>query len=224
MKSVLTLASSSPRRRQLLSFGGWMFHVAPVDIDETPLPGEAPLPYVLRMARTKAIYAGRSLKPGGLAVAADTTVADGGDILGKPQDAEEATQMLRRLRGRVHQVHTAIAVIRDQETEPLIDVCTTDVPMRMYTDAEIADYIASGDPFDKAGGYAIQHAGFHPAEHLTGCYANVVGLPVCHLVRTLRRRRIAPQGDVPAGCLSELHFDCQVYPEILAGGQHAWLP
>lgn len=217
MKTVLTLASNSPRRRQLLAFGGWMFHVAPVDIDESPHPGEAPLPYVLRMARTKAVHAAQHLKPGGVAVAADTTVADGGDILGKPADTSEAAEMLKRLRGRTHQVHTAIAVIRAGEDDPLIDVCTTDVPMRPYTDAEIADYIASGDPFDKAGGYAIQHAGFRPVESLAGCYANVVGLPLCHLTRALRNVHIAPQGDIPASCLHELHYDCQIYPEILAG-------
>lgn len=217
MKTVLTLASNSPRRRQLLSFGGWMFHVAPVDIDETPQPGEAPLPYVLRMARTKAAHAGQHLKPGGVAVAADTTVADGSAILGKPANAAEAVEMLTRLRGRTHQVHTAIAVIRAGEDDPLIDVCTTDVPMRRYTDAEIAEYIATGDPFDKAGGYAIQHAGFRPVEALAGCYANVVGLPLCHLARALRKLHITPQREIPAGCLHELHYDCRIYPEILGG-------
>lgn len=215
MKAVLTLASNSPRRRQLLAFGGWMFNVSPVDIDETPLAGEAPLPYVLRMAHTKAVHAARLLKPGGVAIAADTTVADGNDILGKPADAEEAERMLRRLRGRSHQVHTAIAVIRDGEDEPLIDVCTTDVPMRAYSDAQISGYIDTGDPFDKAGGYAIQHAGFRPVESLSGCYANVVGLPVCHLVRTLRKLQIESQGDIPAGCLRELGYACSIYPEIL---------
>lgn len=215
--TVLTLASSSPRRRELMAFGGWRFDVRPVSVDETPRPGEPPLDYVLRMAVTKACAASALLQPGGIAVGADTTVVVDGDILGKPADPEEAAAMLRRLRGRTHAVHTAIAVLPAGAAEPETDLCTTLVPMRAYSEAEIAAYVASGDPFDKAGGYAIQNAAFRPVESISGCYANVVGLPVCHLVRTLRRAGVETTGDVPGGCRRQLGYDCSVHPAILAG-------
>ena len=218
MKVVLTLASASPRRRELLALGGWMFHVRPVEIDETPHPDEKPIDYVFRMALTKARRAESRLRPGGVAVSADTTVADGEQILGKPGSPREAAEMLWQLRGREHRVHTAIAVVRAGDPEPLTDVCTTRVPMRAYTDEEIFAYIQSGDPFDKAGGYAIQNRQFAPVAALAGCYANVVGLPLCHLVRTLARLRIEPGADVPENCQQFLAYDCPVHRRILAGG------
>jgi len=217
MKAVLTLASNSPRRRDLIALGGWMFHIRPVDVDETPHPEEPPAEYVLRMAVTKARTAGALLNPGGIAVAADTTVVDNGDILGKPADEREAVEMLWRLRGRTHLVHTAIAVIRKDETEPLTDLCTTEVPMRRYSDEEIFAYVQSGDPLDKAGGYAIQHNGFRPATALDGCYANVVGLPLCHLVRTLAKLNLPSAADVPANCQAALDYDCPVHSRVLSG-------
>jgi MAF protein len=216
MKAVLSLASTSPRRRELLALGGWMFHLLPVEVDETPHPGEDPLAYVLRMAAAKAQAAAPRLRPSGIAIAADTTVASDG-ILGKPASPRQAAEMLWQLRGRTHQVHTAIAVIRAGEREPLTDVCTTAVPMRRYTDEEIFAYIGTGDPFDKAGGYAIQHRGFRPAEQLGGCYANVVGLPMCHLTRTLARMGIEPRADIPAACQKFLSYDCPVHAQILRG-------
>lgn len=217
MKVVLTLASNSPRRRELLAFGGWMFNVRPVHIDETPLPGEDPLLYVRRMAESKALRAAESLKPGGVAVTADTTVVDGQDILGKPVDRTEAIDMLRRLRGRSHQVHTAIGVVRHADADVLVDICTTNVPMRDYSDDELIEYVNSGDPFDKAGGYAIQHAGFRPVNELTGCYANVVGLPVCHLIRTLQKLNIPASSEAQPHCLKSLGFSCSISAEILSG-------
>lgn len=218
MKAVLILASNSPRRRELIRFGGWEFDVRPVDIDETPYPDEDALAYVRRMAYTKATHAAAALEPGRIAVTADTTVVDGEEILGKPSDHQEAVAMLRRLRGRSHQVHTAIGVFQQGNSRPHIEVCTTNVPMRYYSDEEILTYVASGDPFDKAGGYAIQHAGFRPVDHLNGCYANVVGLPVCHLVRALRAYDIDSKEDVHSQCLSRLGFSCRVYPKILEKG------
>jgi MAF protein len=217
MKVVLTLASSSPRRRELLALGGWMFHVRPVEIDETPFPDEHPIDYVLRMALTKAHRAESRLKPGGVAISADTTVVDGDRILGKPGDPREAAEMLWQLRGREHKVHTAIAVVRAGEPTPLTDISTTRVPMREYSDEEIFAYIQSGDPFDKAGGYAIQNAQFNPVRELAGCYANVVGLPLCHLVRTLQKLHIEPGVDVPENCQRTLEYDCPVYNRVLAG-------
>lgn len=216
-KAVLSLASNSPRRRELLALGGWMFHLTPVNVDEAILPGEPPRAYVTRLAREKALTAAPLLRPEGAVVAADTTVADGDDILGKPASAREAVEMLRRLRGRTHQVHTAIAVLPYGAQEPITDLCTTDVPMRNYTDEEIYAYVASGDPFDKAGAYAIQHPRFRPAASLQGCYANVVGLPLCHLTRTLKKAGLLVHADVPRNCQTALQYVCPVYPHILQG-------
>ena len=151
----------------------------------------------------------------GIIVASDTIVSLDGEPLGKPRDAEEARSMLKRLRHRAHQVYTAVTLIDTRTNQTITDLAATDVPMRNYTDAEIEAYIASGDPFDKAGAYAIQHTGFHPVDQLTGCFANVMGLPLCHLVRSLRRLGVEPQNDVPALCQSHIHYDCPVFETIL---------
>ncbi|KAF0107565.1 MAG: septum formation protein [Anaerolineaceae bacterium] len=215
----LVLASNSPRRRELLALGGWTFTVRPADVDESPLPGEAPGTCVLRLAESKA-----EACPGGTVIAADTTVAIDGVMLGKPRDAAEAVEMLRRLRGRRHTVHTGLGV--KQGGLLLTDLCATGVPMRPYSDEEIDAYVASGDPLDKAGAYAIQHAGFHPVpcsnrdyhvEKFSGCYASVMGLPLCHLVRTLRKMGIVPLADVPAACQARLQYDCPIHSAVLNG-------
>jgi MAF protein len=125
--------------------------------------------------------------------------------------------MLRRLRGRVHQVYTALTLVEAATGRSVTEVAATDVPMRNYTDDEIKVYIASGDPFDKAGAYAIQHAGFHPVAALRGCYSNVMGLPLCHLVRALRAFGIEPGADVPLRCQQHQRYDCDVTDDILAG-------
>ena len=213
----LTLASNSPRRRELLALGGWSFHTDPADVDESILPGEAPAAYVLRLAEAKARACADSAEAGQVMIGADTTVVDGTEILGKPADAAEAGRMLRQLRGQVHQVYTAIALFVPNSAELLTDLCITNVPMRNYTDAEIDAYTASGDPLDKAGAYAIQHAGFHPVERMSGCYASVMGLPLCHLTRSLRKLGIEPPTDLSAACQAHLNYDCPVTGAILRG-------
>jgi septum formation protein len=218
----LILASNSPRRKQLLSLCGWEFVTSPAEVDERPLPGEEPTAYVLRLAETKARAAVPDMQPQVLVIAADTTVADtalgeGTSILGKPLNEADARQMLQRLRGRVHQVYTAIAVMHPAEERLLTDLCVTDVLMRRYSDEEIEAYIASGDPMDKAGAYAIQNSGFHPVEHPQGCFANVMGLPLCHLVRVLHEAGVSPQADVPKACQAALAYDCPVFDRILRG-------
>ena len=210
----LILASNSPRRKQLLALGKWRFRVLPADVDETPLEGEIPADYVLRLAQAKARAVAEQAVDGELVLAADTTVADEGVILGKPADAGEAYQMLAALRGRTHQVYTALAVYSPQQGYMRIDLACTDVPMRVYSDAEIEEYIATGDPFDKAGSYAIQHPGFKPVESLQGCYANVVGLPLCHLERLLRQFEAAADENIPLACQETLQYDCGVYQTI----------
>ncbi|TAK11296.1 MAG: septum formation protein Maf [Anaerolineae bacterium] len=215
--SSLILASASPRRRQLLALGGWSFAVLAADVDEMPHPDEPPGDYVLRLAaeKARAVAAGSPQAWG--VVAADTTVVDGGQILGKPANAAEAEAMLRQLRGRTHQVLTGIAVLRLADGLLKTELAATDVPMRAYSDGEMHAYIASGDPFDKAGGYAIQHPEFRPVDALSGCYANVVGLPLCHLTRLLTGLGLPPRADVPAACQPALEYDCPVFSRILEG-------
>lgn len=217
---MLILGSNSPRRRQLFAFGGWTFQVVAMALDENPLQGETPLEVVLRLAIGKASAIAETMKEttwtgDDMIVSADTAVVDNGTVLGKPLTAEEAMNMLRRLRGGSHQVYTAVAIYRPLNNLWLTDWCLTEVTMRNYSDEEISEYIASGDPFDKAGGYAIQHPTFRPVERLKGCYANVMGLPVCHLTRTLIKVGIPPQKDVPRVCQSTLEYKCPVYREIL---------
>jgi len=159
-------------------------------------------------------------KPGfkqAIIIACDTVVALDGEVLGKPHDVLEANTMLHRLRGRSHTVHSAVTLLETATGRTLTDVAVTQVTMRAYTDPEIAAYVASGDPLDKAGAYAIQHSGFHPVAGLQGCYANVVGLPLCHLTHCLRAWGIEPLQDVPAICQGHTSHHCVVYATILAG-------
>ena len=217
----LILASSSPRRRELLGLTGLPFELASADIDETPHPGEPAIIYTVRLSQTKAQAVQRTVFSSALILAADTTVADGDAILGKPADAAEARAMLRQLRGRTHQVYTALTVIDSETGRSVTDVAVTDVPMRRYSDAEIEAYIASGDPFDKAGGYAIQNSGFHPVNLTEGCFANVVGLPLCHLLRTLRQFGVEPAADVPRRCQEHHSYTCTITQSILQGAPSA---
>ena len=212
---MLVLASNSPRRNQLLALCGWEFQVLPVDIDESQLNGELPWDYVQRIAQKKANAASRKLSPGDIVIAADTTVVDDDEILGKPSNAQEAQWMLQRLRGRMHQVFTAISVIDVGSKLRLFDLCGTDVRMRTYSHQEISAYIASGDPLDKAGAYAIQHRGFDPVEKIEGCYANVVGLPLCHLVRLLREFDIYPLTNITQDCQESFHYTCPIRDMVL---------
>jgi septum formation protein len=151
-------------------------------------------------------------------VACDTVVSLNGNLLGKPRDEAEARTMLRQLRARPHTVYSAFTILDIATERTLTEVAETEVVMRAYSDAEIAAYVASGDPMDKAGAYAIQHPGFHPVAELRGCYANVMGLPLCHLARHLRacgywagrtdgrsRRRPQPSGTVGTGRMINVH-------------------
>ena len=131
----------------------------------------------------------------GAVIAADTVVADGGDILGKPASEEMSYQFLRRLRGKQHRVITAVVLIDTASGEELTDCRISRVHMREYSDEEIADYVARGHPWDKAGAYAIQDTQFHPVERVKGCYLNVVGLPVCTLLHLMYQMGIYPAID-----------------------------
>jgi MAF protein len=137
-------------------------------------------------------------------------------ILGKPKDWKDAERMLKQLRGHTHQVFTGVALYRPRDKKLLTELCVTDVPMRDYSDGEIIAYIRTGDPMDKAGAYAIQHAEFHPVEAMRGCYASVMGLPLCHLTRALQKLGIPPKTDAPSACQTFLNYPCPLASEILS--------
>jgi septum formation protein len=208
---LLLLASNSPRRRQLLALGGWMFDVQVSDADETRLPAELPAAYVRRLAEAKARAVVNRARLEHIIIGADTSVVIDDKILGKPADVDEARSMLRRLRGRTHQVYTGIAVLRAADGNLLTNVVVTDVPMRAYTDAEIDAYIFTGDPLDKAGAYGIQNPSFQPVARMEGCYASVMGLPICSLTVLLRQLSVTPRNDVAGSCQSTLQYQCPVY-------------
>lgn len=200
MPLQLILASASPRRRELLASLGLSFNIVKPDIDETQRPDELPLDYVRRLSVEKAHAVATQPDAAAVVLAADTVVilaadtagALDGEILGKPEHPDEARAMLRRLRDRPHTVCTALTLLQllpDTPASRLTRLTQTEVFMRDYSDAEIDAYIASGDPFDKAGGYAIQHAGFHPVARIEGSYSNVVGLPVETLAEMLQAIR-----------------------------------
>jgi nucleoside triphosphate pyrophosphatase len=212
---LLVLASNSPRRRQLLALADWMFNVVVADVDESVQANESPADYVLRLAETKARAI--TAHPDQIILAADTTVVDGSDILGKPNDNVEAFEMLARLRGRTHQVFTGVALLRLSDGLLLKELSVTDVPMRNYSDAEINAYIVTGDPLDKAGAYAIQHPRFKPVAHMEGCYAGVMGLPMCHVVRMMRKMDSPPHDNVAVKCQTLLEYQCPVSRAILSG-------
>ena len=177
---MLVLASASPRRRELLTQAGFTFTVAPASIPEDLRPGENPLAYVSRLAREKAesVYTRLASKDDATVVlGADTTVvAPNGEVLGKPVDAADAARMLRLLAGATHQVMTGVAVVSALGTEIAAEV--THVSVLTLTDEEIAAYIATGEPMDKAGAYAIQGYAARWIPRIHGCYFNVVGLPL----------------------------------------------
>ncbi len=184
---------------------GLEFAIAVPAVEERAIGGATPEETTARVAEAKnrAIH-----RPGQVTIAADTAVVLDGEVLGKPRSPGEAWAMLRRLRDRQHHVLTAIAVSAGDRTA--VDVVTTIVHMRPYSDEEIAAYVASGDPFDKAGGYAVQHAGFQPVARMRGCYQNVIGLPLCHLCRRLIAAGIAVPTLPPALFRQDVGGRCPV--------------
>lgn len=172
---AIILASGSPRRRQLLEMLGIPFRVVPPDVVETLGAGEQPEAYVARLARAKAATVA-AREPGAVVLGADTTVVLRGRVFEKPTTPAEAMAMLERLQGRKHQVLTAVAVARDGRVEHALDV--TDVTFRPLSTQQIADYVATGEPLDKAGAYAIQGKGAALVEGIRGDFFGVMGLPV----------------------------------------------
>ena len=181
----LILASASPRRAEILRAAGIPFSVLSSAVDETPLPGETATDIVRRLAAAKAeLVAARAVGPA-IVVAADTVVALDGTVMGKPRTSDDARQMLEKLSGRTHSVITGVALIRlpDVERREFTDI--TQVHFTALSDEEIVHYLASGEPFDKAGAYAIQGVAGRFIPRIDGCYFNVVGLPLARLCREL---------------------------------------
>ncbi len=180
----IILASSSPRRRQLLEQLGWTFEVRPAEIDETPHADEAATPYVERLARDKSRAV---LCPADtLVIAADTIVTIDGELLGKPADDARAHQMLRQLSGRTHEVMTGVAVRSADNITSFVE--TTVVHFADLTDDDIAWYVSTGEPVDKAGAYAMQGRGGAFVSSIEGSYDNVIGLPRHRLIEAVRAR------------------------------------
>jgi len=182
--SQFVLASASPRRAELLTAAGFAFEVAHADIDETPLPRESADGYVLRLAEGKA-RAVAARFPDHAVLGADTTVVVDGHILGKPADAADAVAMLRRLQGRAHEVLTGVALVAHGRAQVVLE--TTRVWFEPMTEDEIAVYVATGEPMDKAGAYGIQGWAARHVTRVEGSYSNVVGLPVAAVHALVRR-------------------------------------
>jgi len=180
---MLILASASPRRREILESAGIPFETRPADVDETPLLHETAEEYVRRLAEEKARAVWRA---GDTVIGADTVVAVDKVLLGKPRDGEEAARMLRLLSGRRHRVLTGICFFDGEKAETALE--ETFVEFLPLTDEEIAAYVATGEPFDKAGAYGIQGAASKFVARIEGCYFNVVGLPIARVYSILRSR------------------------------------
>ena len=183
---TLTLASASPRRRELMNALGLPFRIQPADIPENPLPNEPPQDMVERLSREKALTVAASLQDG-LVIGADSTVIHRGQAIGKPRNDREARNMLRRLRNTTHHVCTGLTVTNAVTGQTLTISQTSRITLRNFSDAEIEASIAAGTPQDKAGAYAIQDTALRPASDWQGCYPNIVGLPTCRLLEMLHQ-------------------------------------
>jgi septum formation protein len=213
------LASKSPRRKSLLRNLIDGFIVINPDIEEARLEQELPENYVLRISEEKARAASEFVNPSGgddwVVIAADTIVVDGDRILGKPTTEEQAAQMLVDLRGKAHTVYSGLAVYQVSQDEIRSRIVSSEVVMREYTDKEVTAYVASGDPMDKAGAYAIQNHQFDPAPAFSHCYANVMGLPLCHLAVLLNEIDRPGLADVADRCQESIQYQCPIFSQIL---------
>lgn len=208
----IILASTSPRRRELVGLYNIAFEFTSADIDETPRAHESPAELVRRLSIAKAAM-GMQRFPDAIVVGSDTIVWIDGTILGKPVDAADATRMLKLLRNRAHTVYSGVTVTHGEKS--ITQVATTTVWMRNYTDQEIAAFVATGEPLDKAAAYAIQANHFRPVDHIDGCFANVMGLPLCHLYRALKTFgvRVDPPDHA---CQKHLSIVCLEAKSVLA--------
>ena len=199
----IILASGSPRRRELLARLGLPFEVIASDADETTEPATPPDEVVVQLAERKARAVAATVERG-IVIGADTAVVLDDEVLGKPRDAADAGQMLRRLRGREHRVLTGVAIVEAATGRAERSAVASAVGMRAYGDDEIARYVATGEPLDKAGGYGIQAGGDRLVAAVDGCFNTVVGLPLCEVAALLGRfgvmpRAVGPVCTLPSG-------------------------
>lgn len=203
-KFRLILASASPRRGEILRHAGFQFITRAADVDESVRPGESPTEHVLRLAREKATAGAKGISGPAAVIGADTVVVVGREILGKPASRRDARRMLRLLSGRTHRVLTGLALLRlprgkhrqssARRGKILSAVESTRVTFAPLSSREIAAYVASGEPMDKAGAYAVQGRAGKFVTRIEGCYFNVVGLPLAHLCRMLRKMGLKDVG------------------------------
>jgi septum formation protein len=196
-REILTLASGSPRRRQLLEMLGIPLRVVPSNIPEVRRPAETPVDYVERLAREKALSV-----PGGLVLGADTTVVVRDEVLEKPADPADALRMLRKLQGRTHQVVTSVALVASEAVHQATDV--TSVVFRRLSDELLEAYVATGEPMDKAGAYGIQGYGAALVERIEGDFFSVMGLPVRLVLELLERAGHGYRFDVRTAAVTEV--------------------
>jgi MAF protein len=213
------LASKSPRRQELLRNLIDQFFVINSGVDEIIVNGEKPAEFVERLAKEKAIMAGNKVAGSSLndliVIGADTIVIDDNDILGKPIDEDDARRILEQLKGKNHFVLSGIALYNPFSKEIKSRVISTEVIMRDYSEDEIQAYIDSGDPFDKAGAYAIQNQSFNPVPQMTDCYANVMGLPLCDLYVLMKSMDVEANHQVAENCQVSIKYQCPVYQNKL---------
>jgi MAF protein len=212
------LASQSARRRELIKLCGYPFNSMVAEVDEASVSHPNPAQDCIKTAQLKAgaifdqIADPREKRT--IVVAADTTVALDGETLGKPRDEEDAYQMLAALRDRTHEVHTGVVVIDLDSGKELVGSHTAVVTMRRYTDGEINDYVATGDPLDKAGAYAIQNCKFKPVVKLHGCFLGVMGLSICHLLQLLEQLDLPNLSNLADLNAAHRRYLCPEYDKI----------
>lgn len=214
----LILASGSPRRKELMRLLEVPFQVRVPDVEESPQPGEIPAEVPQRISRLKAVCVART-EERGIVVAADTVVVHKGDILGKPRDCDNAIEMLQRLRGERHLVLSGVTVMDAGTGKQITELCESKVWLRQLNDAEIERYVATGDPLDKAAAYAIQNTEFSPVTKVVGCPANVMGLPMCHVVRNLRRLGVPLPPTAPTRCEIRYGYLCALTQKVMPNAE-----
>ena len=204
------LGSQSPRRKTLFGLLGVPFEVRVADVNEESVTHPEPAVNVVETAVLKTTALTHTIPSADhtILITADTTVALGKTMLGKPKNAHEARAMLLALRDRTHEVHTGLVLLDNQSGEMLRFVNSSMVTMRYYSDAEIEAYIATGDPLDKAGAYAIQHPAFRPVSRLDGCFTGVMGLSVCQLIQAFRQWQLPHQVDLTAVSHAHANYPC----------------
>jgi len=210
------LASGSPRRQELMGLLEIPFEVWLPDVDERTQPGDVPAEVPQRFSRLKAEWVAREVGAG-VVVAADTVVVHKGDILGKPRDADHARAMLRRLQGKHHLVLSGVTLMDVSTGKQITELCESKIWLRPMEASEIAAYVASGDPLDKAAAYAIQNTQFAPVARVVGCPANVMGLPMCHVVRNLRRLGVPLPPTSPTRCEIRYGYVCALTQFVMPG-------